>query len=384
MLHASSTSTPESILITGGAGFVGSTLALHLKAAFPTCRITCMDNLYRKGSELNVPRIQESGISFHHGDIRDRAQFPEGPFEVILECSAEPSVLAGYHESPDYLMQTNLMGTYQCLEQARLWKSKTVFFSTSRVYPIAPLEAHPWRETETRYEWMDLEVGSQGAESKIGKTPSSTPHAPSFISSLGVREELLLHAPGARSLYGFTKYASELLIEEYRQAFGLPAVINRCSVLAGPWQFGKSDQGVVALWVIRHLLKKPLSYIGYGGTGKQVRDVLHAADLAELVERQLRAFPAWEGWCGNVGGGRETSCSLLELTGLCREATGISLDIGHVTEQRQADLRIFLADCARLKTAHGWKPRRELRTIVEDIAAWLEANPAILDLLGKS
>jgi CDP-paratose 2-epimerase len=377
---------PESILITGGAGFVGSTLALHLKAAFPGCRIVCMDNLYRKGSELNGDRLRDAGCEFHRGDIRDRAQFPEGPFEFLLECSAEPSVLAGYHESPDYLIQTNLMGTYQCLEQARLWKSKTVFFSTSRVYPIAPLEAHPWRETETRYEWEDVVAGGggQGAEGKIGKTPSSTLHAPSLISSLGVREELLLHAAGARSLYGFTKYASELLIEEYRQAFGLPAVTNRCSVLAGPWQFGKSDQGVVALWVIRHLLKKPLSYIGYGGTGKQVRDVLHAADLAELVERQLREFPAWEGWCGNVGGGRETSCSLLELTALCREATGISLDIGAVPEQRQADLRIFLADCSRLKSTRGWAPARSLRQIVGDIASWLDRHPATLDLLAKT
>ena len=133
---------------------------------------------------------------------------------------------------------------------------------------MAPLEAHPWRESETRFEWLDV--------------------AGAPISSQGVREECA--AQGARSLYGLTKFASEGLIEEYRAGFGLRAAINRCGVIAGPWQMGKVDQGVVSLWVLRHYFGKPLSYIGYGGTGKQVRDVLHVDDLCELVEEQLANF----------------------------------------------------------------------------------------------
>src|SRR5471032_2120285 len=174
-------SPPESILITGGAGFVGSSLALHLKNNFPHTRVVCMDNLYRRGSELNLPRLQTAGVEFVKGDIRRANEFPTGPFEFIIECSAEPSVLAGYDESPDYLMETNLMGTYRCLEQARLWKSKTIFLSTSRVYPISVLEKHPWTEQQTRFAWNDV--------------PGAA------ISASGVSEDCAMNA--ARSLYGW-------------------------------------------------------------------------------------------------------------------------------------------------------------------------------------
>ncbi|HZL14086.1 MAG TPA: NAD-dependent epimerase/dehydratase family protein, partial [Verrucomicrobiae bacterium] len=173
-------SPPESILITGGAGFVGSSLALHLKNNLPRARVVCMDNLYRRGSELNLPRLQAAGIEFIKGDIRHAQGFPSGPFEFIIECSAEPSVLAGYGESPDYLMETNLMGTYRCLEKAREWKSKTIFLSTSRVYPISVLEKHPWTEQPTRFAWNDVSGES--------------------ISSRGVNEKCPMNA--GRSLYG--------------------------------------------------------------------------------------------------------------------------------------------------------------------------------------
>jgi CDP-paratose 2-epimerase len=375
------TKMPESILLTGGAGFVGSNLAIHLKEQFPQARIVCMDNLYRKGSELNVPRLQDAGCTFVKTDIRGRDQFPEGPFEYILECSAEPSVLAGYGESPDYLMETNLMGTYQCLEMARQWGSKVIFFSTSRVYPMEPLEQHPWVETETRFEWKDVDKDS-GFRFRL-RHASARQVQVSDISSRGVKESLLNAHQGSRSLYGFTKYASELLIEEYRQGFGVEAVINRCSVIAGPWQMGKVDQGVVALWVLRHYFKKPLKYIGYGGKGKQVRDMLHIDDLAGLVTRQLAEFPDWEGWCGNVGGGLDVSASLMELTTLCREISGNKIEIAPEPETRQADLRIFMADCEKVRQQHGWAPHRSVEDIVRDIYRWVRENEADLEIQLK-
>jgi CDP-paratose 2-epimerase len=345
-------SAPESILITGGAGFVGSSLALHLKTALAQTRVVCMDNLYRRGSELNLPRLQAAGIEFVKGDIRHANEFPAGPFEFIIECSAEPSVLAGYGGSPDYLMETNLMGTYRCLEQARQWKSKTIFLSTSRVYPISVLEQHPWNEKPTRFAWNDV--------------PGTA------ISSRGVTEACDMSP--ARSLYGWTKYASESLIEEYRGGFGLRAVTNRCSIIAGPWQMGKVDQGVVALWVFRHYFGKPLKYIGYGGTGKQVRDMLHVADLCDLVAEQISCFDKWEGWLGNVGGGLDISASLLELTGICKKAIGREVPIGAEIENRQADLRIFLADSSRLFSRTNWRPKRGVEKIVADVFDWVRAN----------
>ena len=204
------------ILITGGAGFIGSNLALALHAELPAEEIVCMDSLYRRGSELNVPRLAQAGVNFHRGDVRDPAAFPAGPFDFLIECSAEPSVLAGQDGSPDYLFQTNLVGAYNCLEKARAWNSRFVFLSTSRVYPIARLEAHPWREEATRFAWED--DGTPG------------------ITSRGVAENVEM--TGARSLYGYTKLSAEQLIEEYRAAYGLRAAVNRCGVIAGPWQFG--------------------------------------------------------------------------------------------------------------------------------------------------
>lgn len=347
-----STSFPEGILVTGGAGFVGSSLALHLKGRHPRTRIVCLDNLHRRGSELNLPRLQNAGVEFIKGDIRVAREFPAGPFEFILECSAEPSVLAGYGESPDYLMETNFLGTYRCLEFARQWKSKFLFFSTSRVYPMAALENHPWIEQPTRFAWKDV--------------PGAA------ISSRGVREECPM--TGSRSLYGLTKFACEGLIEEYRHGFDLCAAINRCSVIAGPWQMGKVDQGVVALWVLRHFFGKPLQYLGYGGTGKQARDVLHVADLCELVEEQISGFDRWDGWLGNVGGGLAISVSLQELTAACRQIVGREVPVGAEPEIRQADLRIFLADCSRLFARTNWRPKRGVIQIVADIFDWVRTH----------
>jgi CDP-paratose 2-epimerase len=344
------------ILITGGSGFVGSNLALAARGAFPGAEVVCMDNLHRRGSELNVPRLAQAGVQFHRGDVRQPGGFPPGPFDFLFECSAEPSVLAGQNGSPDYLFETNLSGAYQCLEKARLWKSRFLFLSTSRVYPVARLEAHPFREEPTRFAWED--EGAPG------------------ITSQGVSEKLEM--TGARSLYGFTKLAAEQLIEEYRAAFGLKAVINRCGVIAGPWQFGKVDQGIAAHWVLSHHFGRPLSYTGYGGAGKQVRDILHVDDLSELLVEQTRNFDQWDGWVGNVAGGLSNAVSLCELTAICQEITGKKIPISAVAANRPFDLRIFVGDCSRLFGRTSWRPKRSVRRIVRDIAAWVKEGGAAL------
>lgn len=337
------------ILITGGCGFVGSNIALHLKASMSDAHIVCMDNLYRKGSELNIRRLQSQGIEFVRGDVRDASSFPSETFDLLIECSAEPSVLAGQDGSPDYLFQTNLVGLYQCLEKCRRDQTAMIFLSTSRVYPVAALEEHPFTEQASRFAWSD--EGTTG------------------ITSRGVSEMLSL--AGARSLYGYTKLSGEQLIEEYRAAFGLRAVVNRCGVIAGPWQFGKVDQGVIALWVMAHLFGRSLGYIGYGQQGKQVRDVLHVHDLCELVEDQTRNFDAWEGWLGNVAGGLAHSVSLCELTALCQESTGKTVPVNPGGTSRPFDLRLFVGDCTKLFGRTAWRPRRDVKQVVEDTARWV-------------
>lgn len=348
------------ILITGGAGFVGSSLAIRLREEFPDCGVVAMDNLYRRGSELNLPRLRRHGVEFHYGDVRDPASFPATAFDFILECSAEPSVLAGLDGAPDYVFQTNLAGAYHCLERARQWGAGFLFLSSSRVYPIARLEAHSWHEEQTRFAWGDS--GAPG------------------ISSRGVTEDLPM--AGARSLYGWTKHSAEGLIEEYRAAFGLKAVVNRCGMIAGPWQFGKVDQGVVSLWVQAHAFDRPLRYTGYGGKGKQVRDVLHVDDLSDLVVEQIKDFQRWDGWQGNVSGGLENSTSLLELTGLCREAMGREISIEPVLETRPADVRIYIGDCAKLHARTAWRARRPVQRVIADLAAWVREERESLESLA--
>jgi CDP-paratose 2-epimerase len=328
---------------------------MALRRSFPDAEIVAMDNLYRRGSELNVPRLQKAGVQFHRGDVRDANTFPTGAFDVLVECSAEPSVLAGQDGSPDYVFQTNLVGAYQCLEKARAWKSRVIFLSTSRVYPVVPLEAHPWREEATRFAWEDGKAG---------------------ITSCGVSETMDLN--GARSLYGYTKLSAEQLIEEYRAAFGLKSIVNRCGVIAGPWQFGKVDQGVASLWVLAHHFGRSLSYIGYGGKGKQVRDFLHVDDLCDLIVEQVRHFESWDGWLGNVAGGLSNSASLCELTALCEEVTGKKISIKSVTENRPFDLRLYIGDCAKLFARTAWRPRRDVRCIVRDVHSWIKENEAAL------
>ena len=143
---------PESILITGGAGFVGSSLALAFKRNRSTARVIVLDNLKRRGSELALERLRQSGLEFVHGDVRvsdDVAAI--GPVDLIIEASAEPSVHAGYDGNPSYLIQSNLVGAVNCLEHARRHGSAFVFLSTSRVYPIALLRALPLEQTTTRF-----------------------------------------------------------------------------------------------------------------------------------------------------------------------------------------------------------------------------------------
>jgi CDP-paratose 2-epimerase len=347
-------------LVTGGAGFVGSTLALALKQRHPDMQVVALDNLHRRGSELALARLRAGGVRFVHGDIRIAEDVTAaGAFDLLLDCSAEPSVLAGIGGSPAYVTQTNLVGTLNCLEAARQQGACVLFLSTSRVYPLAPLRQIPLVERDARLEIDGARCATPG------------------LSAAGIAEEFPLAGP--RSLYGATKLASELFITEYADSHGVPALIDRCGVLTGPWQMGKVDQGIVVHWVASHVFGRPLRYLGYGGTGKQVRDILHVGDLVELVERQLRVLPSARGEIYNVGGGRPCSVSLRELTDLCRHATGKTVEIQPVPENRAADIPIYLSDTARVRQAFDWTPTHTPESIVTEIAEWVVRNARELE-----
>lgn len=352
----------ERVLVTGGAGFVGSNLAIAL-AEDADREVLALDNLHRRGSELNLPRLAEAGAQFVRGDVRHPSDLEQLPhLDAIVECSAEPSVMSGTAGDTSYLVHTNLTGAYNCLELARRDGAAMVFLSTSRVYPVAALESINLKEEPTRFaiaEQQELEG----------------------VSPAGISERLPIG--GARTLYGTTKLAAELLIDEYRAGFGLHAVIDRCGVIAGPWQMGKVDQGVFTHWMLSHHFRKSLRYIGYGGSGKQVRDLIHIEDLVELVRDQLSDLERWDGLVANVGGGAERSLSLLETTKICRELTGNEVEIESVAETRQGDVPVYISDCRELFARTKWRPRRSAEDTLRDIHTWVASNEdALPEALG--
>ena len=148
----------------------------------------------------------------------------------------------------------------------------------------------------------------------------------------------------------------------------------RFGVIAGPRQMGKTDQGVVTLWVAKHYWNQPLKYIGYGGKGKQVRDILHIDDLIALIVIQIHEIEKFSGKVYNAGGGLKTSTSLLEMTRLCAEITGNKLQIGSELENRPADLRIFITDNSRIEREIGWKPLKKVEDILTDTFNWINKN----------
>jgi CDP-paratose 2-epimerase len=346
------------ILVTGGAGFVGSSLAVLLKRERPRAEVVALDNLKRRGSELILRRLQKAGVRFLHGDVRLAYDIEAaGGFDLMIECSAEPSVQAGYDGAPAYLLDSNLVGALNCLEAARRHKAVFVFLSTSRVYPMKGLRDIPLTAKGDRFV---VRPGGNG----LG------------WSEHGIAADFPL--AGARSLYGATKLAAELMIEEYRALYGLNAIVNRCGVLTGPWQMGKVDQGVFVLWAARHLYGGSLAYIGYGGLGRQVRDLLHVEDLHRLIEIQLADPKAWSDGAHNVGGGPSVSLSLAELTAECRARAGRSLEIASDPVDRPYDVPYYVTDTRAITQRSGWTPRLKPGEILDDIFEWLRAEQEIL------
>jgi CDP-paratose 2-epimerase len=344
---------PGRILVTGGAGFVGANLAIALAERLDA-EILALDNLSRRGSELNLPRLRDAGVTFVHGDVRDKEDLLSLPeVAAVVECSAEPSVMAGVDGSPDYLVRTNLMGAYHCLELARRDNAQFIFLSTSRVYPVRHLLGIRIEEAETRFEIAPEQ-----------ELPG--------ISPRGIAEDFPIW--GGRTLYGATKLAAEHLVEDYYEGYGMPATINRFGVIAGPWQMGKVDQGVFTYWMLAHYFRRPLSYIGFGGTGKQVRDLVHVADVVDLVVRQLAEPERWAGVVANAGGGREISLSLRETTELCAGITGNRIDVTQTAEERKGDVPVYISDARRLFGHTDWRPRRDAAAILADVYEWICAN----------
>ena len=214
------------ILITGGCGFVGAHLGVHLRERGHS--VVAMDNLVRRGSEMNLPRLRHHGIEFLHGDVRNPEDLANLPTDIDLVCeaSAQPSVVAGY-ANPVFDLSNNAFGLINVLEFVRQRRCAMIYWSSNRVYSVDKLNAPPRRETPTRLVW-----DKEKCKELAGHQP-----IPGFDADHGFSEDFSVDG-AHRSIYGLSKLMADLACQEYANAFGLRVVINRLGVICGEGQFG--------------------------------------------------------------------------------------------------------------------------------------------------
>ena len=322
------------ILITGGCGFIGSNLTIYLKDKIKNVKITSIDNLSRKGSILNLKRLSKKKIKNFKSDIGKLNRLIKlRKFDLIIHCAAEPAIEAS-RKKIEEVFNSNLVGTFNILKKCAKDSSNIIYLSSSRVYAIENLV----------------------------KMKKKKP----------IKENFNVENP--KSIYGFTKLSSELLIKEYSYLHKIKYIINRVALVSGPWQFGKEEQGFVSLWVWRHLNRLKLNYIGFGGTGNQVRDVLHINDLCELILLQIKNMKKINNKLLNVGGGKKNSINLKQLTILSSNITKNKIKIGSIKKTSSYDIPSFISDLRNVKKIYNWEPKRDLKKIVADIYFWMKPN----------
>ena len=327
------------ILITGGCGFVGSNLAIYFKNNRIGSKIDTLDNLSRKGSLLNLKRLKKKQIKNYKKDISHYNNLKNLPkYDLIVDCCAEAAVEISKIEA-DKVFNTNLVGTFNILKKCAKDKSNFIFLSSSRVYSIKDLR-------------------------KLKKK--------NFL----INEKF--NTSGAKSIYGFSKYSSEHLIREFSFLYKIKYIINRLGVISGPWQFGKQDQGFVSLWVWKHLNRKKLSYIGFGGKGLQIRDIIHIADVCKLITKQIKKINKINNLTLNVGGGSKNLISLKNLTKICQKITSNRIRIFSEKTTSEYDIPYYVTNNFKVKKIYNWHPKKNILDIIKDVYKWMVLNKKIL------
>ena len=329
------------ILITGGCGFVGSNLAVYLKNKLKKkCLIYSLDNVKKDSSKLNEKRLKKIKIKNFRIDISNYKKVINLPkFNLIIDCCAEPAVETSRNESKR-VIDTNLIGTINTLEKVKKDQSALIFISTSRVYPV--------NDSFKRY--------------KTKKT---------FDESDNVM--------GINTLYGCTKLASEMLIKEYNYAFKTKYSIIRSGLINGPWQFGKVEQGIASLWLKSHYLKNKIDYIGFGGKGRQIRDILSIDDFCDLIFKQIKKFNTIKNQTFRIGGGVKNSIDLKSLTKICQSITGERIKIGSVKKTSIYDIPYFVASNKKAKKMLNWIPRNSIKDTLKKTFLWMQQNKKMLE-----
>jgi len=338
------------ILVTGGAGFIGSTVCEHLlKKDF---EVVAFDNLSRKGVEFNLDRLKKyPGFRFVFGDVCHETDVfsLEDSFDGIFHFAANPAVTISYKD-PRFDFEQNLLGTLNILELAKnRGKVPLIFAGTDKVYPVT-LNDIPMTEERTRYFF---------SESYQNGIPAEYP-----VDGRGKG-----HSP-----YGASKLGADFYCQEYFYSYKVPVVIPRLSCIYGPYQRANSDQGWIVWFCIAKIKGLPVTIYG---DGKQVRDCLFGEDLAKLLIKFFLDVEKFKGEIFNVGGGPNNTLSLIELVNFLDETyprykkMTINYD-----GWRPGDHRIYVSDIRPLMDV--WKPKTKILDGVEKTFEWVERNREML------
>jgi CDP-paratose 2-epimerase len=333
------------ILIPGGSGFIGSSIAVFLKNNIKNCHILSLDNLSRKTSILNVKKLNEHNITNIKLNLSSSIALSKikQKFDFIIDCCAEPAVEVAKHDR-SLVFDSNLKSTLNILEKAKKDNSKIIYLSTSRVYSI----------------------------DKVNDLFKNIAYKKKLQKKIFIDEKFSTNSP--ISLYGFTKLSSEILIKEYSYLFNLKYIINRCGVISGKGQYGKQDQGFVSLWLWRHLRNKSLKFQGYGGYGNQVRDVLDIEDLCELIKEQIFRIKKIKNATFNVGGGLKNSLSLKELTSYSQDITKNHLNIKKSVKTSNYDIRYYITNNKKVYSKYKWRVKKDMEKIIKETFDGLKEN----------
>jgi len=329
------------VLITGGAGFIGSNLTHRLLSQ--GCEVTIYDSLVRRGTEKNIAWLRENhGDRFDlvQGDVRDYpslCQAVEG-CEVIYHLAAQVAVTWSVTD-PREDFETNALGTFNLLEAARSCRQPPIvlFSSTNKVY--GNMEEAEIVEEQTRYAYAALPQGVSEAQ------------------------PLDFHSP-----YGCSKGAADQYVRDYARIYGLRAVVMRMSCIYGPRQFGIEDQGWVAHFIISSVLGRPITIYG---DGKQVRDILYVNDLLEACEKAVERIDMTTGQVYNIGGGPHNTISVwTEFREHLSRLLGHDVEVSH-DEWRPGDQLVYVSDTTKARQDLSWEPGVSVTDGIERLFHWV-------------
>lgn len=341
----------RTILITGGAGFVGSNLAERLLRE-PGVRVRIFDNFTRRGVNLNIDWLrglaERVRLEIVQGDVRDAGAVRQAVrgAEEIYHLAAQVAVTSSVQD-PATDFEVNALGTFHVLEAARRSEHRpfVLFTSTNKVY--GSLEGVPVVAEATRYK--SCLPGFRGVTEA---------------------EPLDFHSP-----YGCSKGAGDQYVRDYARIYGMDTRVFRMSCIAGPRQFGNEDQGWVAHFLYSVLQGQSITVCG---DGLQVRDILHVHDLVDAMLATRAAREATRGQVYNLGGGLERTVSVIEMLRECERRSGMPLRLQY-SAVRPGDQPLYISDTAKLEHATGWRPRRSLADIFDSIEKFWRENRQHID-----